>query len=275
MTCWLLFPPLSQPNQPQQAPTSRKDSLVASPSTMQATPSTNKSLWLIGCFFHLSLNHTGYNKHQRAFMTHWYLFSPLLQPCRSQPAPTSHYDSLVPFFTSPLIMQATTSTNESLRLIGAFFLLSLNHADAHGILLYMENDYFCFSMHSSSLYSIFTNWLCECPRIHEYYTSSFRCHTTSWSEPVSLTLRTSLRLRQIKLNDSSSHEYCHVTSHMWSHALCEDVSVYAKPVVTTQLDTVKCSRQNSQSPTCEDEAEILTPHEVVFKHYALHSKQIP
>ena len=97
----------------------------------------------------------------------------------------------------------------------------------------MENDYFYFSMCSSSLYSIFVNWLCKRPRIHEYYTSSVRCHTTSQLEPVSLTLRTSLRLRQIKLDDSSSHEYCHMTSHMWSHALREDVSVYAKPVVAT------------------------------------------
>ena len=147
--------------------------------------------------------------------------------------------------------------------------------DAHGILLYMENNYFYFSMHSSSLYSIFANWLCEHPRIHEYYTSSIWCHTTSWLEPVSLTLRTSLRLRQIKLDDSSSHEYCHVTSHMRSHGLCEDVSVYAKPVVAMRLDTVRCSRWNSQSPTREDEAEILTPCKVVFKHYALHSKWIP
>ena len=75
---------------------------------MQATPSTNKSLRLVGCFFHLSLDHTGYNEHQRVFMTRWYLFPPLLRPCRSQPAPTSHYDSLVPFFTSPLTTQATT-----------------------------------------------------------------------------------------------------------------------------------------------------------------------
>ena len=125
MTHWLLFPPLSWPHQPQWAPTSHKDSLVASPSTTQATPSTNESLWLVGCFFHLSLNHAGYNEHQRVFMTCWYLFSPLLQPCRSQLAPTSHNDLLVPFFTSPLTTQTTTSTNESLWLIGAFFLLSL------------------------------------------------------------------------------------------------------------------------------------------------------
>ena len=64
-----------------------------------------------------------------------------------------------------------------------------NYGDAHGILLYMENNYFYFSMHSSSLYSIFANWLCECPRLHKYYTSSVRCHTTSWLEPVSLSLK--------------------------------------------------------------------------------------
>ena len=130
-------------------------------------------------------------------------------------------------------------------------------------------------MHSSSLYSIFVNWLCKRPRIHKYYTSSVQCHTTSQLEPVSLTLRTSPRLRQIKLDDSSSHEYCHMTSHMRSHAFCKDVSVYVKPVVTTRLEMVKCSRQNSQSLTCEDKAEILTPHKVVFKCYALHSKRIP
>ena len=144
--------------------------------------------------------------------------------------------------------------------------------DVHRILLYMENNYFCFSMHSSSLYSIFMNWLCEHPRIHEYYTSSVWCHTTSRLEPVSLT---SSRLRQIKLDDSSSHKYCHVTSRTWSHAFHEDISVYVKPVIATWLDMVKCSRRNSQSPTHEDEAEILTPHKVVFKHYALHSKRIP
>ena len=130
-------------------------------------------------------------------------------------------------------------------------------------------------MHSSSLYSIFVNWLCECPRIHKYYTSSVHRHTTSRLEPVSLTLRTSLRLRQIKLDDSSSHEYCHMISHTWSHALCEDISVYVKPVVTTQLDMVRCNRWNSWSPIREDEAEILIPREVVFKCYAIHSKQLP
>ena len=130
-------------------------------------------------------------------------------------------------------------------------------------------------MHSSSLYSIFVNWLCECPMIHKYYTSSIHCHTTSRLEPASLTLRTSLRLRQIKLDGSSSHEYCHMISHTWSHALHKDISVYVKPVVATQLDMVRCNRWNSWSPTCEDEAEILTPHEVVFKCYAIHSKWIP
>ena len=148
MTRWLLSPPLSWPHQPQRAPTSRKDSLVASPSTMQATPSTNESLRLIGCFFHLSLNHAGYNEHQRVFMTRWYLFPPLLRPCRSQPAPTSHYDSLVPFFSYPSTMlattslygslvpffasssttQAITSTNKPLWLVGCFFCFSLDHA---------------------------------------------------------------------------------------------------------------------------------------------------
>ena len=147
--------------------------------------------------------------------------------------------------------------------------------DAHGILLYTENDYFYFSMHSSSLYSIFANWLYEHPRIHKYYMSSVRCHSSSQLEPVSLTLRTSLRLRQLKLNDSSRHEYCHVTSRTWSHALHEDISVYTKPVVMTRLDTVKFIRRNSWNPNHEDKAEILTLHEVVFKCYACHGKWIP
>ena len=56
--------------------------------------------------------------------------------------------------------------------------------------------------------------------------------------------------------------------HTRSHALHEDVSVYAKPVVATRLDTVRCSRRNSWSLTRKDEAEILTSHEVVFKCYA-------
>ena len=130
-------------------------------------------------------------------------------------------------------------------------------------------------MHSSSLYSIFANWLYEHPRIHKYYTSSVRCHSSSRLEPVSLTLRTSLRLRQIKLDDSSRHKYCHVTSCTWSHALHEDASVYAKPVVVMRLDTVKFIRQNSQSLNHEDKAEILTLRKVVFKCYAHHGKRIP
>ena len=148
-------------------------------------------------------------------------------------------------------------------------------SDAHRILLYTENNYFCFFMHSSSLYSIFMNWLYKRPRIHKYYTSSVWCHSTLRLEPVSLTLKTSLRLRQIKLDNSSSHEYCHVTFCMQSHALHKDISVYVKPVIVTQLNMVKFIRWNSWSPTCKDEAEILTPREVVFKCYALHSKQIP
>ena len=156
---------LSIPHQPQQAPTSHKDSLVASPSTTQATPSTNESLRLVGCFFHLSLDHAGYSEHQWVFMTRWYLFSPLLQPCRSQLAPTSHNDSLVPFFTSPLTTQATTSTNESLWLIGAFFLLSLDHAghNEHQWAFMARWLLFCFSLnhagHTRHQRVITTRWL--------------------------------------------------------------------------------------------------------------------
>ena len=61
-------------------------------------------------------------------------------------------------------------------------------------------------------------------------------------------------------------------SHTRSHALRKDVSVYTKLVIETRLDTVRCSRQNSRSPIREDEAEILTTREVVFKHYAIASK---
>ena len=75
------------PHWPQQAPTSRNDSLVASPSTMQATPSANESLWLVGCFSHLSLDHVSYNEHQRVLMTHWLLFPPLHRPRWLQQAP--------------------------------------------------------------------------------------------------------------------------------------------------------------------------------------------
>ena len=121
--CWW---PLPQPHWPQLAPMSHNDSLVpffASPSTTQATPSTNKSIWLIGCFSHLSLNHTSHNKHQQVVETCWW---PLPLPCRLHQAPMSHYDSLVAFFTSPMTTLATTSTNESLWLVG--FHLSFDHA---------------------------------------------------------------------------------------------------------------------------------------------------
>ena len=113
--------PLPQPYKPLPAPTSCNDLFVpffAFPSTMQATPSTNKPIWLIGCFFHLSLDHASHNEHQRVIKTHWWL---LPWPHRLHQAPTSPYDSLVPFSASPSTMQATTSTNESLWLIGSFF----------------------------------------------------------------------------------------------------------------------------------------------------------
>ena len=128
MTCWCLFLLLLQPCRPHQAPMNCKDLLVASPSTMQATPSTNESLRLVGCFFHLSFDHAGHNWHQRVIMTCWCLFSLLLRPRRLQPAPTSHYDLLVPFFSYPSAMLATTSTNKPLWLVGAFFCFSLDHA---------------------------------------------------------------------------------------------------------------------------------------------------
>ena len=107
------------------------DSLVpfsTSPSTMQVTTGTNKSLLLVGAFFHFSLNHTGYNWHQQVIMTHWCLFSLIPQPCWPQRAPTSLYGSLMPFFASPLTMQAITSTNKPLWLVDFFFCFSLNHA---------------------------------------------------------------------------------------------------------------------------------------------------
>ena len=127
---------------------SHYDLLVAfftSPSTTLATTSTNKSLWLIGAFFHLSFNHAGHNKslwligcfflfsfnyagynwHQQVFMACWCLFLLFPQPHRLLLAPTSHYDSLMPFFSYPSTMLVTTSTNEPLWLIGAFFCFSL------------------------------------------------------------------------------------------------------------------------------------------------------
>ena len=102
MTRWW---PLPQPCRLHQAPTSHYDSLVAfltSPLTMSATTSTTESLWLVGCFFHFSIDHTGYNKHQRVLVTRWCLFSPLPRPCRIQVAPMSHYGSLVGVLFIPL-----------------------------------------------------------------------------------------------------------------------------------------------------------------------------
>ena len=150
MTNWLHFSPLPQPHWLQQAPTSPYDSLVhffTSPSTMQATishydslvaffsfPSTmqattgiNKSLWLVGAFFCFSLDHTGYYWHQQVTTTCWCLFSLIPQPHQSQQAPMNLYGSLVLFFASPLTIQATPSTNESLWLVGCFFRLYLKH----------------------------------------------------------------------------------------------------------------------------------------------------
>ena len=46
---------------------------------------------------------------------------------RSTPAPTSHYNLLVPFFSSPSTTVATHSTNKSLWLVGALPSLSLSH----------------------------------------------------------------------------------------------------------------------------------------------------
>ena len=76
-----------------------------------------------------------------------------------------------------------------------FELVDIGCVDVHGILPYMENDYFYISIPSSSLYSVLAKWLYERPRTHMHYMSSVQCHCSSWLEPVSLTLRTSLRLR--------------------------------------------------------------------------------
>ena len=100
-------------NRHQPAPTSCNDLLVVSPSTTQATPSANESLWLVGCFSHLSLDHASYNKHQRVLMTCWLLFTLLHRPHWLQQAPTSPCDSLVPFFTSP-----STSHQQNTSLLG-------------------------------------------------------------------------------------------------------------------------------------------------------------
>ena len=111
---YMLLPPsttLLWPHRPQPAPASRKDSLVevASPSTMQAPMSHYDSLVL---FFRFSLDHGGYNQHQRVITTCW---------CFT--------------FTSPLTMAATTSTNESLWLIGAIFHFYLDHAGHRTLIL--------------------------------------------------------------------------------------------------------------------------------------------
>ena len=128
MTRWW---PLPQPCRLHHAPTSHYDLLVAfltSPLTTSATTSTNESLWLVGCFFHLSIDHAGYNKHQWVLVTCWCLF--FTSPSTTQDiSGTNESLWLVgAFFTSPSTMQATTGTNELLRLVGAFFLFSLDHA---------------------------------------------------------------------------------------------------------------------------------------------------
>ena len=138
--------------------------------------------------------------------------------------------------------------------------------DVHGILLCTENNYFYFSMPSSSLYSVLADWL------HEYYTSSVRCHSSSWLEPVSLTLPASLRLRQIKLYDSSrvlSRDVPHVVTCTSQGCLsirkisCRNATWYG---LIHQAKYMSLNR--------EDNAEILTLREVVFKCYAHHGKRI-
>ena len=122
MTRWLLFSLLHQPRWPHTAPTSHNDSLVlfpTSPLTTPVTTSTSESLRLAGAFSHFSLDHAGHNKHQQVLRTCWRLLPQQRQP---QWAPTSHNDSLVPFFSSPSTTPATHCTNESLRLVGASFL---------------------------------------------------------------------------------------------------------------------------------------------------------
>ena len=86
---------------------------------------------------HLCLNTEDHNHHQRVVLTRWWALLPLNLERQPPPPPTSHFDSLVGLTPSqpasttknesfwPVLrplshLPATTTTNESLRLVGGF-----------------------------------------------------------------------------------------------------------------------------------------------------------
>src|ERR1700678_2322203 len=102
-------------------PTSHYDSLEALSPPPPATPAPttpNKSLRLVGGSLSPFACDTSSNNAQRVIMTRWRHSPPLPLRRQLQRPPTSHYDSLEAPSPTPPATPATSTPNESLRLVG-------------------------------------------------------------------------------------------------------------------------------------------------------------
>src|SRR5271168_4650201 len=107
MTCWGLSHPL--------------------PPATPATSTPNESLRRVGGSLSPSTCDASHIKPQRVITTRWGLSLPLHLRCQPHQPPTSHYDSLGALSPLPPATPATSSPNESLRLVGGSLPLHLRH----------------------------------------------------------------------------------------------------------------------------------------------------
>src|ERR1700678_2062116 len=88
------------------------------PPATPATSTPNKSLRLVGASLSLSTCDTSHIKPQRVITTRWGLSLALHLRRQPHQAPTSHYNSLGALSPPPPATPATSTPNESLRLVG-------------------------------------------------------------------------------------------------------------------------------------------------------------
>src|SRR5271168_1496583 len=101
------------------------------PPATPATSTPNESLRLIGGSLSLSTCDASHINPQQVIMTRWGLSLPLHLRRQPHQPPTSHFDSLGPLSPPPPATPATSTLNESLRLVGGS--LSSSTCDASHI----------------------------------------------------------------------------------------------------------------------------------------------
>ena len=95
-------------------------------STLPASMTTNESIRLVGGSLSITFDTTGLYDHQRVNTTRWWLSLSLIRHHWPLRPPTSQYDSLVALSLSHSTLPASTTANESLRLVGGFLPLPVD-----------------------------------------------------------------------------------------------------------------------------------------------------